>query len=52
MHMRSLIGAALLAVACSSEAAVVYGSNLVVNGDAEAGTAGWNAYTGFTQLLP
>lgn len=50
MTIRSLVGAALLAVACTSEAAVVYGSNLVVNGDAEAGTAGWNGYTGYNQF--
>jgi hypothetical protein len=47
MHVRCLIAAALLAAACNSQAAVVYGSNLVVNGDAEAGTTGWNAYAGY-----
>jgi hypothetical protein len=47
MHIRCLIAAALLAAACSSQAAVIYGSNLVVNGDAEAGTAGWTGYAGY-----
>jgi hypothetical protein len=47
MHVRFLIAAALFAAACSSQAAIVYGSNLVVNGDAEAGTAGWSGYTGY-----
>jgi hypothetical protein len=47
MHVRFFIAGALLAAACSSEAAVVYGSNLVVNGDAEAGTAGWTGYAGY-----
>lgn len=47
MNVRNLIATALLAVACSSQAAVVYGSNLVVNGDAEAGTSGWQSYAGY-----
>ncbi len=45
MAFRHLIATALLAVTCSSQAAVVYGSNLVVNGDAEAGVAGWTGYS-------
>ena len=45
MKFRHLIATALLAVACSSQAGVVYGSNLVVNGDAEAGVAGWAGYS-------
>ncbi len=47
MHVRFLIATALLAAACNGQAAVVYGSNLVVNGDAEAGTAGWTGYAGY-----
>lgn len=47
MHVRFLIATALLAAACDSRAAVVYGSNLVVNGDAEGGTAGWTGYPGY-----
>lgn len=47
MHVRFLMAAALLAAACNSQAAIVYGSNLVVNGDAEAGTAGWTGYAGY-----
>ena len=47
MYVRFLIATALLAAACHSQAAVVYGSNLVVNGDAEAGTAGWTGYAGY-----
>jgi hypothetical protein len=50
MHIRTLLAAALFAVACSSEAAVVYGSNLVVNGDAEAGAAGWTGYPGYNLI--
>lgn len=50
MHIRFLIAAALLAAACNSQAAVIYGSNLVVNGDAEAGTAGWTGYAGYNAL--
>lgn len=44
MKSRFLVAAALLAVACSSQAGVIYGSNLVVNGDAEAGLSGWSGY--------
>jgi len=47
MKWQFLVGAALLAAACGSQAAVVYGDNLVVNGDAEAGTAGWTGYAGY-----
>jgi len=44
MHLRYLLATALLAVACSGQAAVVYGNNLVVNGDAEAGVTGWSGF--------
>jgi hypothetical protein len=47
MKFRFLVAAALLAVASTGQAAVVYGSNLVVNGDAEAGTSGWTGYAGY-----
>jgi hypothetical protein len=50
MNVRFFIVTALLAAACSSEAAVVYGSNLVVNGDAEAGVTGWTGYTGYNMF--
>ncbi|WP_326534555.1 PEP-CTERM sorting domain-containing protein [Pseudorhodoferax sp.] len=50
MQLRHLIATALLAVACSSQAAVVYGSNLVVNGDAEAGTAGWSGFSTYGNI--
>jgi len=50
MTIRYLVAAALLAAACSSQAAVVYGSNLVVNGDAEAGMTGWNGYSGYDPI--
>lgn len=50
MQFRFLIGAALLAIACSSQAAVVYGDNLVVNGDAESGVSGWTAYAGYSMF--
>jgi hypothetical protein len=46
MKFRHLIATALLAVACSSQASIVYGSNLIVNGDAEQGTTGWTGYSG------
>ena len=48
MTFRFLAAAALLAAACSSQAAVIYGSNLVVNGDAEAGMTGWSGYAGYS----
>jgi hypothetical protein len=50
MHIHYLIATALLAAACSSEAAVVYQNNLVVNGDAEAGVSGWTGYTGYSMF--
>ena len=50
MQFKNFIAAALLAVACSSQAAVVYGNNLVVNGDAESGTAGWSSYAGYSGI--
>lgn len=50
MQFRHLIATALLAVACSSQAAVVYGSNLVVNGNAEAGVTGWTGYSSYSPI--
>lgn len=50
MKCRFLAAAALFAVTCSSQAAVVYGSNLVVNGDAEAGMTGWSDYAGYSMV--
>lgn len=50
MKCRFLVGAALLAVACSSQAAIVYGNNLIVNGDAEAGVSGWTGYAGYSMV--
>lgn len=48
MHLRSLVAALLFVAANSSQAALVYGSNLIVNGDAEAGVTGWNGYAGYS----
>lgn len=50
MKCRFLVGAALLAAACSAQAAVVYGDNLVVNGDAEAGLDGWTGYADYSMF--
>jgi len=50
MNIRHLMAIALLAAAYSSEAAVVYGSNLVVNGDAEAGVTGWTGYSNYNMF--
>jgi hypothetical protein len=50
MTYRFLVAAALLAVACSGQAAVVYGNNLVVNGDAEAGVTGWSGYADYSMF--
>ena len=51
MKLRHFAAAALLAVACSSQAALVYGSNLIVNGDAESGVAGWTGFGGGLSLF-
>ncbi|RFP09418.1 PEP-CTERM sorting domain-containing protein [Duganella sp. BJB488] len=50
MKCRFLVAAALFAVACSGKADVIYGQNLVVNGDAEAGVSGWSGYTGYNMV--
>lgn len=50
MKCRFFLAAALFAVACSSKADVLYGQNLVVNGNAEAGVSGWNAYPGYDMV--
>lgn len=42
---RDFIALTLLAAACGAHAAS-YGSNLLANGGAEAGTSGWTAYAG------
>ena len=50
MKCRFILAAALFAVACGSQAGVLYGSNLVVNGDAEAGVTGWTGYEGYNMF--
>lgn len=45
--LRTLATAVLLAAAVTAQAAVTYGSNLIVNGDAEAGVGGWQAYSSY-----
>lgn len=51
MTLRSLALAgvllAALGTAGTAGAAVTYGSNLIVNGDAESGVSGWQAYDGY-----
>ena len=48
---RSVAAAGLLALlAGTSQAGIAYGSNLVVNGDAEAGTAGWLSYDSYSPI--
>lgn len=50
MKCRLILATALFAVACGSQAGVLYGSNLVVNGDAEAGVTGWTGYDGYNMF--
>lgn len=50
MKCRFLVAAALFAVACSGKADVIYGQNLVVNGDAEAGVSGWAGYSDYNRV--
>lgn len=50
MKIRFFVAAAWFAVACSANAAVIYGQNLVVNGDAEAGMTGWSGYADYSAV--
>lgn len=50
MNYRFLVAAALFAVACSGKADVIYGQNLVINGDAEAGVSGWTGYPDYNMV--
>ncbi len=50
MKSRFLVALALFALACSSQAAPIYGNNLIVNGDAEAGVSGWSGYAGYSMF--
>lgn len=50
MKCRFLVAAALFAVACSAHAAINYGQNLIVNGDAEAGVSGWTGYSDYNMV--
>ncbi|MYM95468.1 PEP-CTERM sorting domain-containing protein [Duganella vulcania] len=50
MKCKFFLAAALFAVACSAKADVLYGQNLVVNGNAEAGVSGWTGYTGYDMV--
>lgn len=50
MKCRFLVAAALFAVACSAQAAINYGQNLIVNGDAEAGLSGWTGYSDYNMV--
>ncbi|MFT3819133.1 MAG: PEP-CTERM sorting domain-containing protein [Rubrivivax sp.] len=50
MKLQQLAAAALLALAGAAQAAITYGSNLIVNGDAEAGTDGWLAYGSYVPI--
>lgn len=44
--LRGVAALSLVALSCGAQAAASFGSNLIVNGNAEAGTSGW---TGFDQ---
>jgi hypothetical protein len=53
LTIRLFVAAALLAAAVvplTGQAAVVYGSNLVVNGDAESGVTAWTGYAGYSPI--
>ncbi len=50
MKSRFFVAAALFVVACSGKADVIYGQNLIVNGDAEAGVSGWTGYPGYNMV--
>lgn len=50
MTYKHFIGAALLALACGAQAQATLGNNLIINGDAEAGVAGWTGFDGYSMF--
>lgn len=48
LKLNTLVAAALLGLAASASQAAVYGQNLIVNGNAEQGTAGWNGFDDYS----
>ncbi|MDN3544915.1 PEP-CTERM sorting domain-containing protein [Kinneretia asaccharophila] len=48
MKLNAFFTAALLGLAVSASHAGIYGQNLIVNGDAEQGTAGWNVFDDYS----
>jgi hypothetical protein len=53
MQLKTFLTATLLGLAASAGHAGIYGQNLIVNGDAEQGTAGWLSFDdyGFVQSV-
>lgn len=46
--IKNTLGLALLALAFGAQAQATLGSNLIVNGDAESGVAGWTGFDGYS----
>ncbi|MCH7342583.1 PEP-CTERM sorting domain-containing protein [Pelomonas sp. CA6] len=47
MKLKTLLAGLALAISATAQAAAVYGQNLIVNGGAEAGTAGWSGFDSY-----
>ncbi len=48
--IKHTLGLALLALAFGAQAQATLGSNLIVNGDAESGVAGWTGFEGYSMF--
>ena len=48
--IKRILGLTLLALSLGAQAQATLGSNLIVNGDAESGTAGWTGFDGYSMF--
>ena len=48
--IKQLLASALMALSLATQAQAVLGSNLIVNGDAESGVAGWTGFDGYSMF--
>ena len=48
--IKQLLAAGLMALSLAANAQATLGSNLIVNGDAEQGVAGWTGFDGYSMF--